>query len=89
MLASRGSFVLKLSAVETIAALRPTHCTASASTSTLSGGVRTRVENDSETFGHSRLLILRAVDELVNELINSVNKPMALMYIQVQNITEF
>ena len=26
------------------------------------------VEDDSETFGHSRLLRLRAVDELVNEL---------------------
>ena len=46
------------------------------------------VEDDSETFGHSRLLRLRAVDELVNELMNSVNEPMVLMYIQLQNFVE-
>ena len=46
------------------------------------------VEDDYETFGHSRLRRLRAVDELVNELIHSVNEPMALRYIQLQYIME-
>ena len=46
------------------------------------------VEDDSETFGHSRLLRLKTVDELVNELMHSVNEPMALKYIQLQNIVE-
>ena len=41
------------------------------------------VEDDSETFRHSRLLRLRAVDELVNKLMHSVNKPKALKYIQL------
>ena len=46
------------------------------------------VKDDSEKFGHSRLLRLRAVDELVNELMNSVNEPMALIYIKLQSIVE-
>ena len=49
---------------------------------------RRPVEDDSETFGHSRLLRLKTVDELVNELLHSVNEPMALKYIQLQNIVE-
>ena len=46
-----------------------------------SGPIEAFIEDASETFGHSRLLILRAVDELVKE-------PMALMYIQLQNVVE-
>ena len=46
------------------------------------------LEDDSETLGHSRLLRLRAVDEVVNKLMNSVNEPMALMYIQLQKTME-
>ena len=45
-------------------------------------------EDDSETFGHSRRLRLKAVDELVNEMMNSINEPMALMYMQLQNVIE-
>ena len=41
------------------------------------------VEDDAETFGHSGLLRLRVVDEMVNELMHSVNEPKALKYIQL------